>query len=88
MPVVDNLTVDTPADPYLSLRALTQYSGLSLSTIRQYLALPPPDALPAYYLPGKILVRRSDFDVWIQRFKTRGRPDVVKVLQELGLDGK
>lgn len=56
-------------DAYLSLtRGLPAYSGLSERTLRGYLthAVHP---LPCYRIGGKILVRRSEFDVWAQQFK-------------------
>jgi len=91
---VARVVLSTALDPFLSLTALASYSGLSVRTLRDYLALPPDQALPAYYLPGrarggtsKILVRRSEFDEWIARYRSLGRPDVVQALRDLGLDG-
>jgi hypothetical protein len=72
-------------DPYLTLKKLAEYSGIARRTLRQYLELPPQDALPCYRLPGKILVRASEFDAWIAQYRTRGRPNVAKALEEMGL---
>ena len=83
--LAERVVVSTTLDPFLSLRALADYSGLGVRTLRQYLELPPDQALPAYRLPGKILVRRSEFDAWIARYRTRGRPGLVRTLRELGL---
>lgn len=84
-PIVERVVVSTMLDPLLSLKALADYSSLGPRTLRQYLELPPEDALPCYRLPGKILVRRSEFDVWIARDQSRGRPSLVRALRELGL---
>jgi hypothetical protein len=44
------------------------YSGLSIRTLRGYLShLSRP--LPHYRIGGKVLVKRSEFDVWASAFK-------------------
>lgn len=80
--------VSTPLDPFLSIRALAGYSNLSPRTIRAFLDLPPDRALPCYRLGvrGKILIRRSEFDSWLEQYRSRGRPSLVKAMRELGLD--
>ncbi len=83
--LAERVVVSTPLDPFLSLRALAEYSGLSRRTLRQYLELAPDEALPCYRLPGKILVRRSEFDAWIAQYHARGRPSLVRALRDLGL---
>jgi hypothetical protein len=76
-----------PADPYLSLRALSAYSSLSVRTLRTFLERnPPAQALPCYRLAGKVVVRRSDFDRYMDQYRTQGRPDLVRALHRLGLD--
>ena len=78
--VVDALAVTTPMDPYLSLRALAQYSTCSVRWLRDRL-VDPFHPLPAYRLPGgKILVRRSEFDGWMIQYRQVGRPDVEQVV--------
>jgi hypothetical protein len=82
----ERVVVSTPLDPLLSLRALAGYSSLSPRTLRGFIDLPPTEALPCYRLPGKVLVRRSDFDRWIERYRSRGRPSLARAIRELGLD--
>jgi excisionase family DNA binding protein len=55
-------------EAYLSLKDLARYSGLSVRTLRGHIAdqLRP---LPSYRVGGKVLVRRSDFDVWVSQFR-------------------
>lgn len=84
--LAEKVIVSTALDPFLDLKALVAYSGLSKSTLRAYIDLPPADALPCYRLRGKILVRRSEFDAWLQRYRTVGRPSLARALHELGLD--
>lgn len=56
-------------DAYLSLtRTLPEYSGLSERTLRGYLAH-PLHPLPCYRIGGKVLVRRSEYDRWAERFR-------------------
>lgn len=61
---------------YLPLKDLAQYSGLSVRTLRVYLR-DPVAPLP-YYQPagGKVLVRREDFDAWMERFRKAGTSTV------------
>ena len=69
-----------PADPFLDLRALAEYSNLSIRTLARHLAdFARP--LPHYKVRGKILVRRSEFDAWMQGFR-RSEPPVVPRLVE------
>jgi hypothetical protein len=72
--LAERVVISTSLDPFLSLRALAVYAGLSTRTLRGYVDLPPDEALPCYRLPGKVVVRKSEYDAWIQRFRARGRP--------------
>jgi excisionase family DNA binding protein len=53
---------------WLSLRELTEYASISERTLREWLHR-PSDALPAVRVDGKILVRRSEFDAWLERHR-------------------
>jgi hypothetical protein len=55
-------------DTYMPLRALAMYAGLSVRTLRGYLAH-PAHPLPCYRIGGKVLVRRSEFDAWARQFR-------------------
>jgi hypothetical protein len=83
--MVDNTVVSVPLDPLFSLKGLAGYSSLSPRTLRAFTDLLPDEALPCYRLPGKILVRRSEFDAWLEHYRTRGRPSLARALAELGL---
>ncbi len=74
-------------DPWLSLRALAGYSGLSIRKLR-YLLVDPHHPLPGYRVDAKILVRRSDFDRWMAGHKMFSPldtmvNDVIRDLREL-----
>jgi Helix-turn-helix domain len=73
----------TPLDPYLGIKALAAYSGCSVRWLRDQLTagLHP---LPCYRLPGgKILVRRSEFDAWLARYRHVGSPNVARVVDDV-----
>ena len=73
-------------DEYLTLAQLEAYSKISGRQLRKYLALPPNQALPCYRPGRKVLVRRSEFDIWFARYRQRGKPVIARILRELGLD--
>src|SRR5262245_21609419 len=84
--VIEGMNLTTTVDPYLNLRALAKYSGMSVRWLRDRLT-DPHHPLPCYRLPsGKILVKRSDFDNWIARYRRLGDPDVDRIVNE-ALDG-
>lgn len=60
-------------DQYFDLKGLSAYSALAVSTLRDYIR---KGKLPCFKLEGKILVRRSDFDKWIDQFRTRREQDI------------
>lgn len=86
--VIDELALTTPHDPYLSMKALAAYSGLSTRTLRKFLTrTPPAQALPCYRLSGgKVLVRQSDYDRFVAQYRAQGRPGLVRAITRLNLD--
>lgn len=55
-------------DAYFSLKTLAAYSGLSVRRLRDCLT-DRQHPLPFYRIGSKILVRRSDYDVWAAQFR-------------------
>ena len=80
--LAERVVVSTPLDPFLSLRALAGYSGLSVRKLREHLA-DPGHPLPCYRVGGKIVVRRSEFDAWIGAYREAGRADVAAIVDEV-----
>ena len=76
------------ADEYMTLAQLVTYSKLSERQLRNYLGLPPGQALPCYRPGRRVLVRRSEFDAWFSQYRQRGKPVLLRVLRELGLDAE
>ena len=51
-------------DQYLDLKRLSRYSSLSVRTLREYIT-DGVDPLPSFVMKKKILVKRSEFDAWM-----------------------
>ena len=69
--LVERVIISTLLDPFLSLRALASYGGLSVRKLRDCLA-DPAHPLPHYRVGGKLLVRRSEYDDWASRYRRVG----------------
>ena len=59
-----NLTEDN----FLDLKQLSRYSTFSDSTLRGYLS-DPENPIPFFRVNRKILVRKSEFDRWMEQFR-------------------
>jgi hypothetical protein len=79
--LVERMIVGTTPDPFLPLKALAMYSGLSVRKLRQCLE-DPAHPMPCYRVGGKILVRRSEFDTWIGAYRQCGRAKVERIIDE------
>ena len=64
---------------WLGLKELSRYADVSERTLRAWIHS-PADPLPAAKVCGKVLVRRADFDAYLQRHR-------IKTLEELNVDG-
>ena len=53
-------------DEYFDFQGLSAYSKLGVSTLRGYIN---KMGLPGFKMNGKILVKRSEFDTWMERFR-------------------
>jgi hypothetical protein len=80
--VIEGIALSSALDPYLSLRALAVYSGCSVRWLRDRLG-DPHHPLPSYHPEGKVLVRRSEFDTWMARYRQVGRADVTAVVADV-----
>jgi len=85
MPVAKEITVIASLDPYLTLKAAAEYGGVSVRWLRTALT-DPVHPLPCYRpggKGGKVLVRRSDFDAWMARFRAVGDADLDAMVREV-----
>ena len=51
---------------YMDLKALSLYSCLGVGTLRDYIR---GDGLPSFKVRGKVLVRLSEFNKWMEQFR-------------------
>lgn len=80
--LAERVIISTLLDPFLSLRALAAYSGISVRKLHDHLN-DPFHPLPHYRVGGKILVRRSQFDGWMARFRQQGHARAAEVVEEV-----
>src|SRR5207244_3696412 len=64
------VVVSTIQDPFLSLKAASEYTSLSVKTLRRAVNDVPDRALPCYRVGAAILVRRSETDAWLAHRRT------------------
>jgi len=81
---VEQVVLATVLDPFLTLKAASEYTGLSVKSLRRAVNAHPIRALPAYRVGTAILVRRSEIDAWLAQHRTVGRPSLVEALRALG----
>ena len=64
--------IERAEDRFFDLRSLSGYASLAVPTLRDYLR----DGLPHFKVKGKILVRKSEFDSWLEvKFRVRNNLD-------------
>jgi excisionase family DNA binding protein len=80
--LAERVIVSTALDPFLSLKALASYSGLSVRKLRDLLN-DPMSPLAHYRIGGKILIRRSEFDAWTVAHRRQGRQRVDQIVSEV-----
>jgi excisionase family DNA binding protein len=81
--VAKEITVIASLDPYLTLKAAAEYGGVSVRWLRTALT-DPVHPLPCYRpggKGGKVLLRRSDFDTWMARFRAVGDADLDAIVR-------
>ena len=62
------VTIVALKDQYLDLKGLAAYSTLGVSTLRAYIRR---GKLPAFKVKGKVLIRKSEFDVWLDQYRMK-----------------
>ena len=73
--------MDTSSDnQLLDLKGLSRYSSLGIPTLRDYLR---SGGLPHFKLRGKILVRVSEFNGWIESFRVNAKEDLNGIVNEV-----
>jgi len=60
-------------DQYFDLPGLATYCSLKVPTLRDHIR---SGDLPAFKVKGKLLVKRSEFDAWIESFRLNKKKDI------------
>ncbi len=60
-------------DGYFDLKGLEVYSALKVPTLRDYIK---SGDLPCFKLKGKILIRKSEFDTWLEGYRLNKKQDL------------
>jgi excisionase family DNA binding protein len=70
-------------DQYFDLQGLSTYSSIPISTLRDYLR---KQNLPHFKTGGKILVKRSEFDAWIETHRVNRVQDLKELTNSIMKD--
>lgn len=75
---------DSKAPEWMGLRQVTEYANVSSRTLRTWIHS-PIDPLPAVRVSGKILVRRSELDFWLQKHRLNpiGALDLDRIVNDV-----
>jgi hypothetical protein len=72
---------DFKEDTFLDLKQLSKYSTFSDSTLRIYLS-DPDKPIPFFRVNRKILVKKSEFDIWMEQFRGENN-DLDHIVEEM-----
>ena len=67
-------------DQYFDLCGLARYSKIGKSTLRDYIRR---DGLPAFKIRGKVLIKQSEFDTWVNKFRISKKRDLSRLADEV-----
>ena len=71
---------DKIKDQYFDLRGLSVYSALAVGTLRDHIK---SGDLPCFKVKGKILVKRSEFDTWIEGYRLNMKQDLKNLVNDV-----
>jgi len=67
-------------DQYFDLRGLQAYSGMKVSLIREYIRR---NGLPCFQIKGKIFIKQSEFDKWINQYRINRKKDINNIVNSV-----
>ncbi len=67
-------------DQYFDLRGLSAYSALAVPTLRDHIR---HGGLPCFKVGGKILVKMSEFNVWLEGYRFNKSQDLNTLVDEV-----
>jgi hypothetical protein len=71
--------MNTP-DIIYDLKGLSGYCSLKIPTLRDYIK---SGDLPCFKVKGKILVKRSEFDAWLEGYRVNKEQDLNNLANEI-----
>jgi len=82
MQIPDNIIEPkiTLKDQYFDLKGLSAYSAVSVGSLRNYLK---SGGLPFFKLRGKLLIKRSEFDTWLERYRVNKRQNIDSLVNDV-----
>ena len=72
--------MDTSSDKYFDLKSLSEYSSLGVPTLRDHIR---SEGLPYFKVKGKILVKQSEFDEWLESFRVDANSQLREVVDSV-----
>ena len=82
MQIPDNIIepVISLKDGYFDLPGLAKYCSLKVPTLRDHIR---SGDLPCFKVKGKILIKRSEFDSWLEGYRVNKKQDLDNVVDEI-----
>lgn len=67
-------------DRYYDLPGLSRYASLCVPTLREYIR---HAALPCFKVKGKILIKQSEFDTWLEGYRVNQSQDLNSIVDDV-----
>ena len=82
MEIPDNIieTAISLKDGYFDLPGLAKYCSLKVPTLRDHIR---SGDLPAFKVKGKILIKKSEFDTWLEGYRVNRKQDLNNVVDDV-----
>jgi len=79
--IPDHIVQDgiTLKDQYFDLKGASAYSSLGESTLRDHIK----KGLPCFKIGGKLLIRMSEFNQWIEGYRLHNKQDLDAIVNDV-----
>ena len=61
---------------YFDLKTLSKYACISVGSLRDYVKT----GLPHFRLKGKILIKKSEFDAWLEGYRVNKKQNINNIV--------
>ncbi len=72
-------TIISLRDQYMDLKGLSAYSSLAVGTLRDHIRR---GSLPGFKVKGKVLIKKSEFDTWIEAHRINRKRRINDIVSE------